>query len=102
MRTHDTAGSCDEEPETLAQAWLLFTAAAEAQVPYAAAFDAATTAIAQLLRDRARGAPITKADILAAYDERMLAGQAWRPHRERYRQAVAWLKRLKGEAPGSR
>lgn len=42
--------------------------------------------------------PVTsKATRLAAYDERMAAGHAWHPYKERMRRANAWIKAIQAE-----
>lgn len=79
------------------QATQEYEAAHAVEMPYARAFWAAHRWLEELHQSRSDGTPVSKTEMMDAYDRKMWAGHAWHPHREKAEELHTWLKAIRRE-----
>jgi cellobiose-specific phosphotransferase system component IIA len=91
------AGRLAELATAAERAALAVEAAEQALQPFSDAFWAAHGEVARMLAERAGGEPVTKPEIFAAYDTRLLAGHARHPYRRALDEARNWQRAVEME-----
>lgn len=65
------------------------------QQPYQEAFWSAHNELVRLHLERSGGSPVSKLEMLAAYDARVVTGHEWHPFKKQAEEIQRWLKRLR-------